>query len=75
MSYHRVSPEGTKDPWFQDERTGMFFQFFSTDWSQYEPWTPTPAATARYLLHRYGSPYRAWVGHMPNWHTEDDADG
>lgn len=75
MTYRRVSPEGRKDPWFQDERTGMFFQFLSTDWTRWQP--PTPAEVARDIVRRYGSPlgaYESWIGRTPNWYNEETND-
>jgi len=78
VSYHRVSPEDYEgNPWFQDDRTGMFFQFLQSDWSSWRPPTPTPAEVARDILHRYGSAvaaHAAWSGRPPNWYTEESAD-
>lgn len=60
VGFHRVSPpDYDGDPWYQDHKTGMFFQFLGSSWNRYNVQEMRPedqvSAGLRWARERYGN--------------------
>jgi hypothetical protein len=67
MGYHYISTSETGD-WYQDDKTGMFFQFLKSSWKEYKPpkAEESQEALRKYILERYGNPLAAYI----RWSSE-----
>jgi hypothetical protein len=79
--YHRVSPDDyTGNPWYQDHRTGMFFQFVSNipeNWEPNKDVEQNVAANLQYIEDTYGKSfdeYAKWIERYPCWYQNSDND-